>query len=183
MAYIAPDTAHDLWAEVDEGPEGLYIVTALDPGGTTGWCTMGVHPDALTGDPDVPILGNVEWWTAGQFEGAEDDQADEIVELIHSWPTSRIIIEDFILRSQAGLLGREVLSPVRITAKVVWAIRPRYAVLQMPSLAMGTITDERQKDWGFWLPGQPHARDAIKHALTFVKRNKDRALKAAGIAR
>lgn len=179
MAFIAPDEAHDLWAEVDEGPDGLYLIVALDPGGTTGWTVMGVHPEALNGDPDVPILSNIEWWTAGQFKGQEWDQCDQAVELINSWPSARLVSEKFVLRSRVTTSDVTVLD--RMNAVIGWAVRPRYIVLQQPSLAMSTVTDDRQKLWGFWRPGEEHARDAIKHALTFLKRQKERAIKAQAV--
>jgi hypothetical protein len=34
-------------------------------------------------------------------------------------------------------------------------------------LAKGFATDDKLKAWGFWQPGQRHARDAIRHALNF----------------
>jgi hypothetical protein len=159
-----------------------YVVVALDPGGTTGWCVIGVHPDAMSGDPQVKILDNVEFWTAGQFVGNEDDQCDEVVELIEAWPSARLVTELFTLRSR--VTSPEIFALERMNAILRWAIRPRYMVFQQPSLAMTTITDERQKEMGFWIPGQEHARDATKHALTFLKRQRDRQIKAAaGAAR
>ena len=32
--------------------DALAIVVAFDPGGTTGWCALGVYPNVLTGDPE-----------------------------------------------------------------------------------------------------------------------------------
>lgn len=151
-----------------------YIVLALDPGGTTGWCVMCVHPDAMTGDPEFRVMDNVLWWTAGEFTGNQDDQIDEIVALIASWPSARIVTEDFVLRQMNA-----VLAPVEINATLRWAIRPRYYVKQQASLALTTVTDDRQKDWGFWVPGKEHARDAVKHAITYLKRRKEAAVKAA----
>lgn len=154
-----------------------YIVLALDPGGTTGWAVFAVHPDAMTGDPDYRVLDNVLWWTAGEFTGNQDSQIDQIVELIASWPSARIVTEDFKVRQLNA-----VLAPVEINAAVRWAIRPRYFVKQHASLAMSTVTDDRQKAWGFWIPGKEHARDAAKHAITYLKRRKEDAVQAAARA-
>lgn len=173
-ALLPREEAEELYG--DEADPDMYIVLSLDPGGTTGWSIFGIHPDAMSGDPAIQVVPNVEFWLAGQFEGEEHDQADEIVDLVGHWPSARLVCEDFILRKHSQ--ARELLSPVRLTAVVSWAIRPRYLVLQQPSLAMTTITDERQKAMGFWLPGQQHARDAIKHNLTFLKRQRDRQVKA-----
>jgi hypothetical protein len=169
------ESATGLWG--GESDPDQYIVLGIDPGGFSGWTVMGVHPDALSGDPDVRITNNVEFWVAGEFTGAENSQCDEIFELVEQWPSARLIIEDFIDRRGPG--GREVLSPVRITSVLEWAVRPRYWIKQQPSLAMTTITDDRQMAMGFWIPGKEHARDATKHCLTFLKRQRDRQIKAS----
>jgi hypothetical protein len=169
--YLDPDSASDLWGGATD-PDG-YQVLALDPGGTTGWAVLCVHPEAMEGDPDVPVMSNIEWWTAGEFTGSSLSQCDEIVELAHSWPSARLVTEGFKLRQ----LNAE-LDPVEINHTVAWALRPRYFVQQQPALAMSTVTDDRQKEWGFWVPGKPHARDAVKHGITFLKRQKERAVQA-----
>jgi hypothetical protein len=174
-SFLEPNEANSVWGG-SEDPDSYQIV-ALDPGGTTGWCILSIHPDAMEGDIEIPVMANIEWWTAGQFTGPENAQCDAIVELIESWPSARLVSEKFILRSK--VTSEEVLSLERMNAILGWAVRPRYFVLQQPSLAMSTITDDRQKDLGFWLPGQQHARDAVKHALTFAKRKKEQSVVAA----
>lgn len=171
--WISPDDA-SAWSGMDD-PE-QYQVLAFDPGGTTGWSLFCVHPDAMGSDAEIRVFDNIDFWTAGEFTGSTENQCDEIVELVHSWPGARLVTEDFKLRQ----LNAE-LSPVEINHTISWALRPRYFVKQMPSLAMSTLTDERQKEMGFWLPGQQHARDAIKHNVTFLKRRKMQALKAAAV--
>lgn len=151
-----------------------YQVLALDPGGTTGWAVFEVHPDAMGGDPDIRIMSNILFWEAGQFTGKQDDQIDAIVDLVNHWPHARLVTEDFKLRQLNAQLD-----PVEINATLRWAIRPRYWVKQHASLAMATVTDDRQKAWGYWLPGQEHARDAVKHAITFLKRRKEAAVAEA----
>lgn len=151
-----------------------YVVLALDPGGTTGWSVFGVHEEAMTGDPGLLVLENVLWWTAGEFTGKQDDQIDAVVDLVEAWPSARLVTEAFRLRQLNALLD-----PVEINAAVRWATRPRRWVQQHPGLAMSTVTDDRQKSWGFWLPGKEHARDAVKHAITYLKREKESAVAAA----
>lgn len=174
--WLDPELADETWSGVDD-PDQFQVI-ALDPGGTTGWSLFQVHPDAMTGDPDIPVMSNVEWWTAGEFSGPQVQQIDQIMELVASWPAARLVTEGFQLRQLNAQLD-----PVEINAVLRWAVRPRYWVAQNPSLAMSTVTDDRQKAWGFWLPGKPHARDAIKHNITFLKRKKEAAVKAAAVAR
>jgi hypothetical protein len=119
----------------------------------------------------------VEFWTAGQFVGAQDKQVDQILELVNSWPSARLVTEQFILRQLNA-----VLDPVELNAILRWAVRPRYWVQQQASMAMSTVTDDRQKRWGFWIPGQEHARDAVKHGITFLKRRKEATVKAARVS-
>lgn len=168
LDWVAPET-------LGEGDviEGGYQVLALDPGGTTGWSVFQVHPDAMGPDPSITVLSNVELWTAGEFTGPQDQQVDQILELVEVWSEARLVTEDFKLRAVNA-----VLDPVEINAVIAWACRPRYWQRQMAALAMSTVTDERQKAWGFWVPGKPHARDAVKHAITYLRRSKERAVKA-----
>jgi hypothetical protein len=167
--YLDPEDVE----EVDDA----FTVIALDPGGTTGWALFHVHPDAMTGDPDIHIFGrygNVLWWTAGEFTGDQDGQIDEIVELVASWPYARLVTEDFKIRQLNAYLD-----PVEINAALRWAVRPRRFEKQSPSLAMSTLTDERQKALGLWIPGKEHARDGVKHAYTYLRRVKVEAVKLA----
>jgi hypothetical protein len=171
--FLDPDEAADEWS--GEHDPNAYQVLSLDPGGTTGWAVFDVHPEAMGPDPEIPVLFNVDWWTAGQFTGSVSAQCDEIIALIRSWPSARLVTEDFKLRQINA-----VLTPVEINAIVLHEARPRYFVKQMPSLAMTTAPDERLKAWGFWLPGKEHARDAIRHNITYLKRQKERAVRAGG---
>jgi hypothetical protein len=161
--------------EIVENEELDYpAVLAIDPGGTTGWCVMMVHTDALMLD-DVSILDNILYWEQGQFEGNEIQQAQEVMELMDLWDGAAILIEDFILRQFS--MGRELLSPVRITAMLeMWATigytEPRMVFKQQSELAKSAITDKRLRAWKLYRPGQEHARDAQRHALTLFRRAK-----------
>lgn len=168
-----PDDVERIWsAESDQ-----YEVLALDPGGTTGWSLFGIHPDAMSGDPELHPFGpygNVLFWTAGEFTGNQDHQIDQILELVDVWPLARLVTEDFKLRQ----LNAE-LDPVEINAILRRAVRPRYWIKQPAALALKSETDDRLKAAGFWIPGQEHARDAVRHNITFIKRQKERAVLSA----
>lgn len=160
----------EAWAGLDD-PDA-YQVLAFDPGGTTGWAVFQVHPDAFSGDPDILMFENIEWWTAGQFTGPLMEQVDSAVELAESWPGARLVMEGFKLRQMAV-----DLAPVEVSFAIRRDLRPRYFVTQTSSMAMNTVTDERQKEWGLWIPGKEHARDAVKHAVTFLKAKREQAIK------
>ena len=86
------------------------------------------------------------------------------------------MIEDFTVygdKAQAVVAGGAVpLSPLRIGSMIALAaelaaVEVRY---QMASLAKTTVTDDRLRRWGLWAKGSSHARDAIRHAVTYLRR-------------
>lgn len=171
----------------DEEGEPMWTCIGLDPGGTTGWCVLRIHEIAMT-SPQYRILENMAGWAVGQINGSINHQIDKLVDLVDAWPEAEVVCEDFLLRQLRG--GRELLDPVRITAPLAWWLerggrrawdveegedwKPRELHLQQPALAMTTITDDRLKAFGVLhlTAGQPHARDAMRHALTFARRRK-----------
>ena len=98
----------------------------------------------------------------------------ELLQLAEGWPGAAIVMEDFILRKFDQ--GRDILSPVRVMAALdfgFWSIgRDDQVFRQQPSLAKTTATDERLKRWGLYRRegGMNHARDADRHAITFLRR-------------
>lgn len=175
----------------DTFTQDTATVIALDPGGTTGWSMMRVHPDALDpGAPDVKILANIQNWSHGQIDcgstrgnlgrseiegvstSGEAAGIRRITDLIAAWPDAAIVIEDFVLRQFDQ--KRDLLSPVRITAGVnqyLWW-RSRTYHIQSPGDAKTTATDARLKSWGLYDShgGMQHARDADRHAITFLRK-------------
>lgn len=178
--YVASPSGIDLLLpeHIESGEEIVaedYLSLAFDPGGTTGWSLFAVNRAAMRSET-YGILNNISFWSAGQFAGPEGSQAQRMAALAHHWRVSSIVIEDFILRKFT--MARELLAPVRVTARFQMAFElldnpsPHGIVFQPASLAMTAVTDERQKEWGFWLPGQPHANDATKHNITWLRRKK-----------
>jgi len=158
-------------------PSHRLSVFAVDPGETTGWAVVSVPPESLL-DRSINLLEDMEF-DCGQLTGSEDAQAERLCDLAITFD-GPVIIEDFTLRQFR--MDRSLLSPVRVTAKLEYDI---YLVnkdvgkesqirikKQQPSLAKSTATDARLKEWGLWEVGAPHARDAIRHAVTFLRRAK-----------
>lgn len=161
-------------SDVNYGDAQMYTCVAFDQGGTTGWSVIGVYMDALRSD-EYKILENIEFWSAGEFNGPEHKQVDAMLSLVYNWPSSHIVLEAWQNRQQAG--GMEVFSPLRIMAAFQYGLHLHDErltfIVQPQGLAMTTVTDDRQKDWGFWLPGSKDANDAIKHNLTWLRRAKE----------
>ena len=152
------------------------VIIALDPGGTTGWSILKVHPVALI-DPEIPILSNIEAWRSGQFTGNENQQAKDILEIVENWEGAAVVMESFILRKFSS--DEDLLSPVRLLAKIeygMWLL-DRGFFKQQPSEAKGVATDDRLKSWGLYKSegGMQHARDADRHGITFLRKCKAKA--------
>jgi hypothetical protein len=92
-------------------------------------------------------------------------------------------IESYSQRPTSHMQPAEALDPVRLTGLVmgrlyertllasdscggrdVGSLMPRVSY-QSASQAMTYATDERLKDWGAWIKGSDHRRDARRHAL------------------
>lgn len=85
---------------------------------------------------------------------------------------STVVMEDFILRE--GTQDRSLLSPVRLEARTEAYVFEDDELevdvhLQSASDMKRTVTEERLKRWGFWVPGQRHARDALRHLLLYMR--------------
>lgn len=164
----------------DQSYPGYAKLLWFDPGGTTGWSVMIVHPDALV-ERDVPILGNIEYHQTGQIPGAgmgdESEQLaiSRIMDLISNWAGSAIGAESFRLRQFTKDV--ELLTPVRLIAAMqyaLWAGGWGRLHQQPPEQAKTTATDARMKAWGLYnMHSGGHARDADRHAITFLRRCKE----------
>lgn len=158
-----------------DGSSGDPTVVAFDPGGTTGWAVVSVHPVAVR-DPAYSILDNLTHVTFGQFCGTELAMADAMIDLCEQWPGAVRLTEQFILMTHTN--SDALLSPVRLNAALRYGLHlkakgtDRRVWNQTASMAKTTMTDERLAYCALIEPtrGKPHARDALRHALTFWKR-------------
>jgi hypothetical protein len=79
------------------------------------------------------------------------------------WVTD-LVIEDFILRERTK--SRSLLAPVRLSAGLVQEVLRNEKLIGLSFLSAsdskGAITDERLRNLGLWVPGQQHARDALR---------------------
>lgn len=177
--------------------DGLELF-AFDPGGTTGWAYFAC-PTENVFKMETDLLDGMEV-QYGQLSGKEPVQGMQAYDLLkEDGFVGPVIIEDFTLRRFDQ--GDDLLSPVRMTARIEqmmemlnWqrgvgeysrTLMPDGKVAALPNawrelrsrrqsaeMAMSTATDARLKDWGLWATGKPHARDAMRHGITFLRRAK-----------
>lgn len=173
-------------ARLGSTQSGWATTVWVDPGGTTGWAVMSVNPEALV--KSTPIEKSITHWACGDTHNNENQMAAEMLQLFDVWDDAAIGIERFTVRK--FLTHHEFLSPVRIRSKIEYGLwlmekwdaeendrpmgRGRHLWLQDPSLAMNTLTNERQHEYGLWEPGADHKRDAVKHCYTFLQRMQEK---------
>lgn len=180
-----------LRAEEEEDLTAFSSITAVDPGGSTGICTVWYSAHALA-DSKVPMQKCLKAWQSDCLRGSENEQALDVLR----WFANRsfgedkadMVIEDFILRS--AIKGRELLSPVRIGHKVDYQLwrglrlasgeRAKFEPYwQSSGDAKSVMTDERLKLMAMYTPGPDHARDATRHALMWLRKHRVDLLKDA----
>lgn len=182
-------------------PNEYHLVT-FDPGGTIGWAHLTFNARAFS-RPEHRALNYLTDWACGEFSGPENEQVAEASRLIWrakfgempynsntdvvSGGVSRadFVSEDFELTQTIG--GQNLLSPVRINAKLDWACFQWGLTLQLQRRSMRTnVTPERLKLAGFDSPFRKDgawskngrgkdAFAAMQHAIVWSKRVKDQS--------
>ncbi len=142
---------------------------------TTGYARLTFPRNSIysTGIPEITE------WDAGQFYGDEATQVDNIARYTRETQGLSYKIGPAVVGEgfsyETSVRDEDVLSPVRIMAMLVYAahlgkLGDARVIYQDRGLAKSTATDQRLKAWGFWLPGEEHARDAMRHAITALRR-------------
>jgi len=161
--------------------DGMIPLVGIDPGGTTGLCAAAVPRGTIFADD--PYAGvSILWYD--QVTGNEQEQVAKIIGLAR-WISMEygglfpLVIESFTLRMFSQ--DESLVSPVRIIAGVKQELRaenlspaPAYLFQQSPSTAKTVCPDRRLKQWDLYWGGQQHARDALRHVVTFLRRAKER---------
>ena len=133
-------------------------IIALDPGLTTGVAIQrapGLLPDACQ------ILGRFEVY-AFVTQILQEEAAV-------SRPNPIIVIERFTINGNTASKSQQ-LDPLYVIGVVEYlALRNNCPFhLQSPSQAKSFATDAKLKAAGWWVPGQDHARDALRHLMVFL---------------
>jgi len=178
-------------ADDDEDISESNSITAVDPGGCTGICTVWYSLERLS-NPNIPLQQSLLAWQAASLHGGENEQTLAILRWFANRSAgpnlSDIVIEDFIL--QSSLKDRELLSPVRIGHKVDYQLWRGLKVAsghrlsfepywQSANDAKRVMTDQRLKIMSMYTPGPDHARDATRHAILWLRKHRADLLKAA----
>lgn len=166
------------------------VVIGVDPGVTTGVAIAELQGKEVGALADVYLeMGQLSYGFSGNgldiiesasVEEGEAKIASVIAALVRTavLHDSRVVlvIEDFVVRRFDS--SREFLSPVRITARIQQELfrdaicEEVTIVMQSPSDAKQTCTDERMKKWGI----QPkthkdrHGLDAARHCVLFIRK-------------
>lgn len=175
-------------------------VLAFDPGVTTGWveATVWVDGDASMKEICDRRIG-VRWGEFGWVDD-HARTAREIVYHIREFAKRAsllggeryVVMEDFILHSM-GSTGVDGIAPARIG----WYVKGMLAGIMYDRMREGTLdeglwgaegpaeqivwylpgargsvvdSDRRLREWGLWVPGKPHARDAWKMWALHVRK-------------
>jgi hypothetical protein len=153
-----------------------HAIFAVDPGGTTGVAAADVEVRPTRKE----ALATISRAKSIEVGGDWLEQAHTIsammwrfayranVERSIPLPNIHFAFEDFILRrrQEGGATGN--LTSCWVAAGAVAAYAETGAPLdnvawQQPSSAKSLATDARLKDWGLWVVGSPHERDAWRH--------------------
>lgn len=132
-------------------------VMAIDPGPSTGialWDT----------DDELP------WATTLQRHEAEDF----IVEKIAKQAVHLVICEEFVITAGTAKKGRMGSESIEMIGVVKYFCRECDVELKFgrPSDAMKFATNEKLKRIGWYQTGPEHARDALRHLLTWAALNR-----------
>lgn len=164
---------------------------AIDGGITTG-VAWGCFPSIDYGGIEERIkrgiagggFGYAQVPSVGKFERPEINNVWEAGGLIDLWAAwneqlqdrnlypTRILMEDFSVgQSAKGVRSRHVIQSARVTSAFESAVCGyveegtewlHVPVTYRPVESMGYATNDRLKNWGFWVKGMEHVRDAAR---------------------
>lgn len=130
------------------------MILSVDPGGTTGvaWYQRGLPAEAVPASQQIlgGHLGFVEWFIEGETD---------------VW--TEIVCESFIPRP--GALSFQPDASYIIGYLSMWShVNGVSFKLQSPAQAKSFMTDAKLRAAGWWVKGQDHARDALRHLGTYL---------------
>lgn len=128
-------------------------VMALDPGQTTGW----------------------SYWDCHERVGYGQETISDIEDFLNQYlDTGWCGIDQLVFENYRVYPGREKVQGNLYTPRLIgrieaWAEHNNVPVAkQMAAPVKRFCSDEKLKDWGLYVKGQPHANDATRHAAYFL---------------
>lgn len=129
-------------------------ILSFDPGGTTGFAYLSFSDNELTlieaGQIPDGLSGFIDWWDSRNPLQDED---------------LTIVCESFTLRE--GVRGVN-LEPCYIIGALEVLSDYNKVIYQPPSHKVFCNNDVL-KNLGMWIKGQDHARDAVRHAIAYLR--------------
>jgi hypothetical protein len=157
-------------------------VIGCDPGKVTGWCRITVPRACIYGTADSEVLS----WDTGEITGPEPEQVKQLARLCRTTQSldyrigPALVVEDFdLMASNPTTDGEVLLSPVRIAAMIRMTMYmgalfgDARLTMQGRTTAKTTMTDDRLRKSGYWVEGSDHERDAVRHAITALRRARE----------
>lgn len=160
----------------DQDPGGKIALWTCDPGGTTGYARAVIRTRMPSGKKTGRIskldyLEQLEAWEEKRQPLATG------IQLVRDWEKwSRrmydkhkakgvLVMENFNL-APGGAFHQNVLLPVVALSAArtcsILELGADYIVQQQPSLK-ANVDNDRLKEWGMYVVGKEHARDAVRH--------------------
>jgi hypothetical protein len=127
----------------------MVKVISFDPGGTTG------YTNSILSDGMLSVGASQAKWSVGELWDYLDAEEPDI-----------IVYESFEYRNRAraglDLTPVELIGVIKLYIEKVdnVTVRP-----QRPGTGFDYFTDKKLKEDGLYIPGKPHAMDAVRHLL------------------
>ncbi len=159
-------------------------IAVVDPGGVTGCARALIPVGSLDSISEAVVQADqLESW---EEEGSIADQAQSVVDIMNDWfievnmfgnipvPHMFLVVESFVLRQRHA-----DLSPLKLIERIetLWSSVSADPVgswpvieYQTPSDAKSYVTNKRLREWGGWVVGSEHRRDAMRHLLLKASR-------------
>lgn len=150
------------------------IIVGLDPGGTTGWavCKVSEEPKSMDDKGKLKVETTHEF-TAGQV-GPEDHHLalwNFLADRLYETNDLHLVVENFLFRQgDAHRTGTVLVSLEYIGVAQLFAdTYPDKVKMtrQTPASAKSFVTDSKIKRLDLWIPGKPHAMDALRHVIFY----------------
>jgi hypothetical protein len=135
-------------------------VLAFDPGETTGWAVFNRTPDTT----ELIDAGQATTWPLRV--GVEN-----FITLFQQFRPTIIVYESYHIYSwKANQHKNSEVATIQVVGCLqtlaIQRILPYTA--QTAQVGKAFCNDQKLKDWGLWVPGLKHARDACRHACYYI---------------